>query len=277
MAGSENPGEARAGFVKLFRFLSCGPAERLPGDATARARLRRADGGERMVATALLRVARARGLTDETGGRLALSDAGRSWLKRALIGGDDAFGAQHGDREAAFVDVEGTRTSVVLNTAESPLSSLARLKDKAGRPFLGEKAFLAGERLRADFTRGQLQPRISANWEATVSMKGRQGGGGGIGDLTDAAIGARRRVEEALDGVGPELSGVLVDVCCFLKGIETVERERQWPVRSGKLMLKTALLALARHYDGRQGSDARRSHRWGDDGYRPEMSARSGG
>lgn len=268
--------ETRAGLAKLLRFLSAGAAERLPAEA-GRVRLKRADGSERAVPAILLRVALSRGLTTGTAGRLALSDAGRSWLRRALAAGEDAFAVQHGKRETAVVDVDGVRTSVVLNTAESPLGTLVRIKDKGGRPFLSERAFLAGERLRADFTRGLLQPRISANWDVTVSMKHRrQGGSAGIADLTDAALSARRRVDEALDAVGPELSGVLVDVCCFLKGIETVERERQWPVRSGKLMLKTALLSLARHYDSLHGATPRSTHRWGDEGYRPEMEGRFG-
>lgn len=66
--------------------------------------------------------------------------------------------------------------------------------------------------------------------------------------MADSAIDARERLEKALQVVGPDLAGVLSDVCCFLKGLELVERERRWPPRSAKLMLRTGLDLLTRHY-----------------------------
>jgi len=168
--------------------------------------------------------------------------------------------------------VEGEPCEVLVNLAESPLAGLARLKRKDGSPFLGAPLVAAGERLRVDFTRGQLQPRVTANWEAAVSSGGARGAG--IADLGDAALGARMRVERALRAVGPDLSGVLVDVCCFLKGLETVEREREWPVRSGKLMLRTALAALDRHYRPaatETGQARRHAHHWATADYRPSL------
>ena len=126
-----------------------------------------------------------------------------------------------------------------------------------------------------DFERGQLQPTITANWSATVSSQRRSGGCGGIAVLTDAALMARRRFDSAITEVGPEFSGVLIDACCFLKGLETIERERLWPARSAKLVLQLALAALARHFGLVETAAgpvrSKTIRRWGADGYRPEI------
>ncbi len=166
--------------------------------------------------------------------------------------------------------VEGMSRTLAVNLDESPLASLMRRKNKTGAAYLTIDEFNAGERLRADFTKGCLMQRVTANWGAAVSG-GRRGASDGLAGLTDNALAARMRLEKALASVGPELSGVLVDVCCYLKGIEQVELERQWPVRSAKLMLKTALGTLARHYNPTSQRGKSEMRHWGGDGYRPSI------
>lgn len=162
-----------------------------------------------------------------------------------------------------------------FNQDESPLSRLASRRGKGGAAFLTQAEAMAGERLRADFTRGQMLPGITQRWDGEP-RQGRGRARQGAQDLSDSAIDARARVNGAIEAVGPELSGVLLDVCCFLKGLELVERERQWPARSAKLLLKAGLGVLARHYgfarDG--GRTARRQHRWGAADYRPVIGGK---
>ena len=61
-------------------------------------------------------------------------------------------------------------------------------------------------------------------------------------------IAARQRVRGALDAAGPEFAGLMLDVCCFLKRLEDVERERCWPPRTTRIVLQLGLNRLARHY-----------------------------
>jgi len=140
------------------------------------------------------------------------------------------------------------RTNVVVDEGESPLAWLARRRGRAGRALIEPHQLQAGERLRADFTRAHLMPRTTSNWSNPMPSRRRRSSGDHAVTYTDTMIASRQRVHSALDAVGPEFAGLLLDVCCFLKGIEDVERERLWPARSGKVVLQLALERLARHY-----------------------------
>lgn len=157
----------------------------------------------------------------------------------------DWFRTQHLALTPRDIATDDGVVSVLANENESPLAWLARRKSRDGRPMIGAEQFIAGERLRADFTRAHLSPRVTSDWSAISS---RRGGGNGAGEMTDLVIAARQRVRAALEACGPEFAGLLMDVCCFLRGLEDAERERGWPARSGKVVLQLALDRLARHY-----------------------------
>lgn len=211
-------------------------------------------------------------IADDGSCRLDLTATGRARLRRTeATAPAEPFRRQHGALAARTE--EGLPR--LVEEAESPLAWLARRKDKDGRAYLSPARVAAGERLRADFTRGELMPTVTSNWSI-----GRVSGGGamrpgGRDDPTDRAIAARARVHAALDAVGADLAGLLVDVCCFLKGLETVESERRWPARSAKVVLDIALGRLADHYglsDEAAGPDrARGLLKWGTPDHRPTI------
>lgn len=192
-----------------------------------------------------------------------------AWLRRDLCNlPDEAHAGQHRAIEVETLVTPEGRQPVRRNLQESPLFPLLRLKEKDGRPFLSKEALAAGERLAADFDFAGLQPRITASWQPRLSARAKGAAPPAV-ELADNRIAARSRINRAVDAMGPELSGVALDICCFGKGLETVERERQWPARSAKLMLRAALLALARHY-APPPATARPRH-WGDDDFRPRI------
>jgi len=160
--------------------------------------------------------------------------------------GVDAFLAQHLDLATREIMTEIGAISVLVNDSESPLAWLARRKGRDGRTMISPNQFIAGEKLRADFTRGHLSPRVTSDWSAPTGRS--RTFAGGAGEMTDLVIASRQRVRLAMEACGPEFSGLLMDVCCFLRGLEEVERERGWPLRSAKIVLQLGLDRLARHY-----------------------------
>jgi hypothetical protein len=212
-------------------------------------------------------------ITEVEPDRFAATEDALSWLQRRS-NPEDPFRTQHAEIDKEHhADLDRT---VLINLEESPIAALARRPAKDGKPWLSPDLVAAAERLRRDFEIGRLQPRVTANWSASVNSGRRTGNTGGVADLTDMALAARASVDRALEAVGGELAGLLVDVCCFLKGVETVERERQWPARSAKLVLRIGLQSLAKHYGlapaatGKPGS--RKVRHWGSDDFRPTIT-----
>jgi hypothetical protein len=177
----------------------------------------------------------------------------------------DRYRAQH----LSLVDHAGPEIGIgaKFDESESPLIWLARRKGTDGRALIEPHQLQAGERLRADFTHAQMMPRTTANWHAPVAGRGRDGGASG--HVTENVVAARQRLRHALTAAGPEFAGLLIDVCCFLKKLDTVETERQWPARSAKVVLQLALERLARHYGYRSvvtGKAVAAIRAWVDDG-----------
>lgn len=168
------------------------------------------------------------------------------------------------------------RARPARNLAESPISWLFSRRDSEGQPLISEAQFNAGEKLRADFWFAQMSPNVTQSWSASAGTGGGRRGAPGAGvDIADNVIAAAERVRRALAAVGPEHAGVLIDVCCHLKGLEDVERRAGWPKRSAKIVLGIALAALARHYGFTQRESAARGstvvRHWGDGNYRPSI------
>jgi hypothetical protein len=150
---------------------------------------------------------------------------------------------------------DGRRRRTRVNIAESPLLLLARRRDGAGKPFLSNGMVTAGERLREDFELAQLGPRVTQNWTGfmTSGIDVSHNGGGYRGGSESA----RDRVALALRDLGPGMGDIVLRVCCFLEGIELTERRLGWSARSGKIVLRLALMRLERHYQETYGSGSR--------------------
>ena len=136
---------------------------------------------------------------------------------------------------------------VRVNLAESPLTLLARRRDRDGVPFLSEDLVRAGERLREDFELAQMGPRVAQNWDRFLTAGGR-GGFAPDSGVGSGPSGARDRVTRALSDLGPGLSDVVLRCCCYLEGLEQAEKRLGWSARSGKIVLRIALQRLNQHY-----------------------------
>jgi Domain of unknown function (DUF6456) len=265
-SGSLEPVEDRGGTTGRFRFFGAGltPSPTQPVVDSRTVRDWRARGWIEPVASGLLKLT-------------ATGHAAAGVERAAGEDGVSPFRRQHGLVGEELCTVDGTARRVTADAAESPLGWLARRRDRHGRPLIDEAQYAAGEKLRADFTIAGLSQRVTASWEQTIESgsSGRSGGASEAVALSERAMDARRRVNLALVAAGPELAGILLEVCCLTCGLEAAERRLGLPQRAGKVVLQIALSRLADHYGlaSRPApvSGPVRVRSWGAEAYRPTL------
>ena len=131
--------------------------------------------------------------------------------------------------------------SVTVNLSESPLGWLH------ARGHLSDRQFDAGEKLRADWERANLAPRITMRWDA-APVTGARRGAPAIWNEPEAQLAAKMRSEKAIDHLGSDLADIAWRIICAGEGTPIAEKNLGWPARSGKLVLKIALDRLANFY-----------------------------
>lgn len=132
--------------------------------------------------------------------------------------------------------------------AESPISILARRREKNGDLFLHPDLVCAAERLREDFFMAQLDMMpLQPSDDFIKALEDRRLPGANIAKPGTRA--ARLRVLDMLRDLGPGLGDIALRCCCYLQGVEAAENALGWSARSGKIVLRIALQRLKCRYD----------------------------
>ena len=160
---------------------------------------------------------------------------GKLLIERALPGDSPprAGSGAPGGRSAA--------RSVTVNLAESPLGWLR------AHGHVSLRQFDAGERLRCDWERAQLDPRVTMSWNAAPVARGR-GAAADAPDLNGRQIDARHRFAAAVAAAGPGLADIVWRIVCAGEGMRQAETALGWPARAGKLVLGLALDRIADYH-----------------------------
>lgn len=145
--------------------------------------------------------------------------------------------ALEGSREAGRTAAR----SVTINSLESPIGWLF------ARGLVSRVQLEAGERLRSDWERAQLSPRVTMSWTAAPVNATRSGAPDGP-DLAGSQIDAKRRFDAAVEAAGPGLQDILWRIVCAGEGMREAEGALGWPARAGKVVLGLALDRIAAFY-----------------------------
>ncbi|MDC0737100.1 DUF6456 domain-containing protein [Cognatishimia sp. SS12] len=172
--------------------------------------------------------------------RYEITPAGRDALAQLLAAGANVALRDAADAAAA--------TSVRFHSQESPLTVLARHRDREGKPFISRDLVAAGERLREDFELAQMNGVFAADicgWLAETRASRDTSADHTAGHQVQNAA---DRLHRAFETLGEGLADVALRCCCYQEGLEQAERSLGWPARSGKVVLRIALARLAAHY-----------------------------
>ncbi|MGN5375300.1 DUF6456 domain-containing protein [Sphingomonas hankookensis] len=126
---------------------------------------------------------------------------------------------------------------VQVNLRESPLDWLR------SRALVDARQYAAGERLRGDYERAALGPRVTMRWDAAPRGVGRA-----PVDPSGGQVAAKARFDAAIAAVGPGLADILWRTVCANEGLPAAEKALGWPARAGRLVLTLALDRLAGYY-----------------------------
>jgi hypothetical protein len=144
-----------------------------------------------------------------------------------------------------FMRPDGGTEARRANLASSPITWLAGRRDAAGDRWLAPAEVAAAERLGLDAEAALRGPSTTMRWDALPRSGGPRGPGRAGPD--DRAMAAGARVQAALAACGPARA-IVEQICIRATALQAAEQALGLRRRTGKLLLKQGLRALARHY-----------------------------
>ncbi len=148
------------------------------------------------VAPAILLLAARQGLIARDGARIRPLPEAQAFIARHETPEPD-FARPHRDLTEATIAIGDETRARHPQPLRIPAFRARTPEGQGRRGLLPPRGRRRGERLHADFTRGQLQPQITMRFEPRLGTNVK-GARGGVADLSDSAVAARLRVNRAL-------------------------------------------------------------------------------
>ncbi len=180
-------------------------------------------------------------------GRAALNQMVAQHESKLRDYADNSAGVQSGEDAAAGLlqeDADPRYRRLRNAFTDSPLAILGRRRGKDGAAFLTQGQLAAGERLREDYELSQIEAHELGAWEQNlwndIVPEWPE-------HLAPGVVAARDRLTRALHELGPGLGDISLRCCCYMEGLEAIEKGMGWSARSGKIVLRIALQRLEKY------------------------------